>query len=142
MALDPISSIADLVGTVIDKVIPDADAAAKAKIAVLTLQQNGVLAQLTAQTDIIKGQLAVDQAEASSSDPFTSRARPFIIWVCGAALVWTFILAPAISYLTGLAGHPLPKLPAADDHLWELMGTLLGMGGWHAYENVATANAK
>lgn len=142
MALDPISSIADLVGTVIDKVIPDANEAAKAKIAVLTLQQNGVLAQLTAQTDIIKGQLAVDQAEASSSDPFTSRARPAILWVCCLALLWSFVLVPLGMWIGFIIGHPVPKPPTLDDHLWELMGTMLGMGGWHAYESVATANAK
>jgi hypothetical protein len=131
LSLDPVTAVADVVGSLIERFIPDPAQQQQAKLAFAQMQQASQL-----------GQLAVDQAEAASSDPFTSRARPFIIWVCGFALLWTFLVAPAVLFACQFLGHPVPKLPAVDDHLWELMGTMLGMGGWHAYESVQTAKAR
>ncbi len=138
---DAVAAVASIGGKLIDRLWPDPAQAAAAKIELLKMQQTGELAKLTAETDIMKGQLAVDQAEAASADPFTSRARPFILWVCGAALAWTFILVPLGMWIGFIVGHPVPKPPTLDDHLWELMSMMLGMGGWHAYENVQAAKA-
>lgn len=64
----------DLVGKIIDKVFPDKDAADKAKLEMLRLQQNGDLAELEKRYSAII-------AEANSADPWTSRARPSFMYV-------------------------------------------------------------
>lgn len=39
-------------------------------------------------------QLAVALEEAKSNDKFTERARPFILWVCGVAFAYSFLVQP------------------------------------------------
>lgn len=59
---------------IIDKVIPDPEAKAAAQLKLMELQQQGQLKELeVAMSAII--------AEAQSSDPYTSRARPSFLYV-------------------------------------------------------------
>jgi hypothetical protein len=32
--------------------------------------------------------------------------------------------------------HPLPTLPGIDEHLWELLTAMLGLGGLRSFEKV------
>ena len=63
-----------VVGTVIDKLFPDAEAREKAKLELAKMQMEGTLKE--AET-----QLSAIIAEAQSSDPWTSRARPSFLYV-------------------------------------------------------------
>ena len=72
MALDPISILLEIGSKVIDRVFPSPEAAAAAKLELLKMQQTGELAQLAAETDLAKGQLAINQAEAQSTNWFVS----------------------------------------------------------------------
>lgn len=74
MSLDPITAVLDIGGKVIDKLWPDASEAEKAKFELFKMQQNGEL-------DGMKTQLSAIIAEAQSSDPWTSRARPSFLYV-------------------------------------------------------------
>lgn len=62
------------IATIIDKIIPDKEAQAKAKLELLALQGTQELKQLEAQLSAIV-------AEANSKDPWTSRARPSFLYV-------------------------------------------------------------
>ncbi len=62
------------IASIIDKIIPDKEAQAKAKIELLTLQGSQELKMLETQ-------LAAIVAEANSADPWTSRARPSFLYV-------------------------------------------------------------
>lgn len=83
-------------------------------------------------------QIKVNETEAASQDPFTSRWRPFIGWVCGVALGYQFVLAPICTGLYVLyTGHDLPApLPKLDDSLWQLLTGMLGLGTLRTYEKV------
>lgn len=72
--------VLDAISKVIDKVIPDADKRAEAKIAMATLQQNGEFRELELAMNAIV-------MEAKSNDKWTSRARPAFLYV-----MYTFIL--------------------------------------------------
>ncbi len=114
MALDFITAGIDLVKTVIDR-FPDPAQKAAAQLQIAQIEQTGELAQLVADTDLAKGQLAINQAEASSGDAFTSRARPFIMWVCGFAFAYKFVLQPFLIFFMTICGssinwHTLPVL--------------------------------
>jgi len=114
------------VATLLDKIIPDPQAAAAAKMEMLRLQQTGELAQIT-------GQLEINKSEAQSASVFVSGWRPFIGWVCGAAFAWNWIGLPMAKVALGLAGYVMELAPA---DLSEMMPVLLGMLGLSAMRTV------
>jgi hypothetical protein len=62
------------IASIIDKIIPDKEAQAKAKLELLTLQGSQ-------EMQMLKTQLQAIVAEANSADPWTSRARPNFLYV-------------------------------------------------------------
>lgn len=78
MAFDPISIALDIGGKVIYRIWPDPSQAAAAKLELIKMQQSGELAQMAADVEITKGQMAVNQVEAANTSLFVSgwRTRP------------------------------------------------------------------
>ncbi|MFC4294729.1 holin family protein [Novosphingobium tardum] len=66
---------------IIDKVIPDKAAREQAKLELLRLEGTQELATIQARLSAIV-------AEAQSSDPWTSRARPSFLYVMYAMILW------------------------------------------------------
>ena len=62
------------IASIIDKIIPDKEAQAKAKLELIALQG-------TQEMQMLETQLQAIVAEANSSDPWTSRARPSFLYV-------------------------------------------------------------
>ena len=62
------------IASIIDKIIPDKEERARAKLELLQLEGTQELKKLEAQLSAIV-------AEASSADPWTSRARPSFLYV-------------------------------------------------------------
>lgn len=118
MALDPVSAAFDIGGKIIDRLWPDPAQAAQARMQLIQMYQNGDLAQLK-----------VNEAEAASASVFVSGWRPFIGWVCGAALLFQYVARPI-----AMAIEPGIDLPALDNTLWELMFGMLGMGALRSYD--------
>ena len=69
-----LESLIGPVASLIDKVIPDKEARAKAKLELIRLEGSHELAAIEAR-------LAAIVAEANSADPWTSRARPSFLYV-------------------------------------------------------------
>lgn len=82
--MDPItiSSIFGIGSKLIDKLFPDPEQKAKAQLELIRLQKSGEL-------DEMKTQLSAIIAEAQSSDPWTSRARPSFLYVVYILLLWS-----------------------------------------------------
>lgn len=122
--------------SIIDKLIPDPQAAADAKLKALDMAQKGELAALDADLKLALGQMEVNKAEAST-DLFRGGWRPFCGWICGAGLLYTFLLKPLLPWAVGLFGVAVPMLPAIDsDALMALLFGMLGLGGLRTYEKV------
>lgn len=79
----------DVATSIIDKLIPDPEAAAAAKMKLLELDQQGRLTELQLQMSAIV-------AEANSADPWTSRARPSFMYLFYAIVTFMVIMAPMI----------------------------------------------
>jgi len=128
--IDPISAALGLGGKLIDRLWPDPAQADAAKLELLKLQQSGELAQIT-------GQLEINKAEAASSSLLVAGWRPFIGWICGAALAYTFIAYPLLLWATA-AWWPDIKPPTlgTGDMLFELLLGMLGLGGLRTFEKV------
>lgn len=115
--MDPItiSGILGIGGKLIDKLFPDPTEKAKAQLELLRLQQAGEL-------DEMKTQLSAIIAEANSTDPWTSRARPTFMYVVYVLLLWSipmglvavFNPAAAVTFTAGfkawMAALPEPVL--------------------------------
>jgi len=106
MDLTGLGSVFSFGSKIIDKIFPDKEAADRAKLELLRMQQEGGLKELeTSMAAII--------AEAQSADPWTSRARPSFLYVM---------------YLMILAAIPMGLV-----HAWRpdvAAGVVAGMAGW------------
>lgn len=129
--MDIVSVLMGIAPKLIDRLFPDAQAAADAKLKLIELQQSGELAAMTAQTDINKN-------EAASTSLFVSGWRPFIGWICGIGFGYQFLAVPLSAVLSALTGHPI-SLPVIvlDTQMTILYGMLgIGFGGLRTYEKL------
>lgn len=114
---------------IINKIIPDPAQKAAAQLALLKLQQDGELAQITGQTDINK-------VEAASTSVLVAGWRPLVGWICGLGLGVQFLIAPFATWIAQLADHPI-AFPTLD--LGTLMTLLFGMLGLGTLRTVEKA---
>jgi hypothetical protein len=116
MALDPISAGLDLASTIVNKIWPDKS------------QQEQQ--QLAAVLAMVQGQMAIDQAEATSTDPL-QHWRGGLGWVCVMGYFWNFVGQPLTNAVAVALNHPL-ALPGLDiGPLATLTLGMLGLGGLH-----------
>ena len=131
-----LAAILPLIGSIIDKILPDPTQAADAKLKALELAQKGELAVLDAEVKMALGQMEINKAEAST-DMFRGGWRPLIGYVFGFALAFQYILNPV--FLWTNAAFNLGVIPPdikLDSMLWELMFGMLGMGGLRTFEKI------
>ena len=124
-----------VIGTVIDKIFPDAEQAEKAKYELFKLQQEGEFKALDADLQMALAQVKVNEAEAGSADSFRAGWRPVAGWVCSVGLAYTFLMQPLLEWLAAAKGWPLPPKIDMDTLMGLLMG-LLGLGGFRTFERV------
>lgn len=129
-------SLLPFLGNVLDKILPDQKASTEAKLKMMELAQNGELEILHAQTQLASGQIDVNKTEAASSSLFVSGWRPFIGWVCGAALLYQYLIRPFVSWYCLVKGITLHELPGLDENLWQLLAGMLGLGSLRTFEKV------
>lgn len=84
-----VSGLFDIANGLIDKLIPDPEAQAAAKLKLLELDQNGRLTELQLQMSAIV-------AEANSTDPWTSRARPSFLYLFYVIVMSMVMAAPLL----------------------------------------------
>lgn len=83
-------------------------------------------------------QAEINKVEAQHRSVFVAGWRPFIGWVCGAALAYSFILRDLVAWTIAAGGHavaPPPEL--AMEHLITILMALLGLGGYRTFEKLA-----
>ncbi len=114
---------------VLDRVIPDQAAAAKAKLEMEAKLLEAATAQASQQAEINK-------AEAGHSSIFVAGWRPYIGWVCGMAIAWAFLLAPMLSWLLPVMGVVAAVPPLQTEFLLELVFAMLGLGGLRTFEKL------
>ena len=133
-------SLAALIGPVaaiIDKLLPDKEAADKAKLKLIELEQEGNLAELGAMVELNKAQADINRQEAAHDSLFVAGWRPFIGWTCGLGVFWQFVGLPLASFAIVTFSDDkiaLPSIPA--ESLFELVFAMLGMGGLRTFEKL------
>jgi hypothetical protein len=124
-----LQAILPLIGTVLDRVIPDKNGAEKAKQEIeRTLVENANQLNLA--------QLAVNKAEAEHRSVFVAGWRPMIGWSCAIGIFWLFVGHPLVVYFDAMDGVVSP-IPTIDhDILLELTFAMLGMAGLRTFEKL------
>lgn len=124
--------------SLINRLFPDPSQAAAAQLELLKMAQTGELAQLTADTELAKAQIAVNTAEATSGNTYASSWRPTVGYVCVAGLAYTFLLQPLLPWFAAVLGFDVPPLPSLDTNvLMTLLLGMLGVSGMRSYERVS-----
>lgn len=115
-----VKSLIGPIASLIDKIIPDQEARARAKLELLSLEG-------TQELKAIEARLSAIVAEAGSADPWTSRARPSFLYVMYAIILFAmpmgviaaFTPQTASAIAAGMTGY-LRGLP---EELYALFGT-------------------
>ena len=108
------------IASLIDKIIPDPRARDAAKLELLKLQGSQ-------EMDAIKTQMTAIVAEAQSTDPWTSRARPSFLYVMYTMILWAIpmglIAAVRPDMAKGIAAGMNAYLNGIPEPMWALFGT-------------------
>ncbi|MDZ5648936.1 3TM-type holin [Nitrospirillum sp. BR 11828] len=128
--LSPASGVIAPVVTKLLDFIPDPTARAQAEAAAYKEAADRVQ-----QLDL--AQVEVNRGEAGNSSVFVAGWRPFIGWVCGAALAYQYIAMPLLVWVADLVvGHAVPRPPTLDDQLTTILLGMLGLGGLRTLEKM------
>jgi len=124
------------ISKLIDKIIPDPQAAANAKLALTQAENAQALQEMQLALQADTNQTQINTEEAKSPNLFVAGWRPFIGWVCGVAFAYHFIAQPLLAFIIANAGGNV-KLPTFDmQELTTVLMGMLGLGGLRTIEKI------
>ena len=122
-----ISALLPIIGSVLDKVIPDNNAKEQAK-----QQIEKALIDNAAKINITQAE--TNKIEASHRSVFVSGWRPFLGWCSGLGFAWVFVVSPVAQWVLALQGINLVLPQLQTDVLMELTLAMLGLAGLRTWE--------
>jgi hypothetical protein len=125
-----IGKVIEAVAPVVDRLIPDPERKQRMMVELI---------ETLAKFDL--AQLEVNRAEAQHASIFVAGWRPFIGWVLGMGICYSFLLAPILGGIIAM-WRPGFAMPAVNDHLWELVFAMLGMGALRSFDKLRDANGR
>lgn len=129
-------ALIDPVSKLLDRIIPDPEARAKAVLELKKEENAQTLEELRLAVQSDQMQADINLEEAKNSNLFVSGWRSFIGWVCGIAFAYHYILQPLLAFLFAASGHKV-DLPVFDmDALVTVLFGMLGLGGLRTFEKV------
>jgi hypothetical protein len=125
----------------LDRLIPDPEARAKAQLDLLKLQQDGAFKELDAQLQINLAQAEINKVEAASQNGFQAGWRPLAGYMCVAGMGYEFLLRPMLPWVLTVSGVEAPPLPSLDGVLFEMIFGMLGLGAMRSADRWKRVNA-
>jgi hypothetical protein len=114
---------------IIDKAVPDRDAAelAKGRIELELIQAASEINKLQAETNV---------AEAAHRSIWVAGWRPAIGWCSALGVAYYFVLEPILNWVCAVFGFnpPMPVFP--QEALFEMVFAMLGLAGLRSFEKV------
>lgn len=121
----------------IDRLWPNPQEKAQAKMELIKLQQSGELAEMNAQVSIALAQAATNTEEAKHSSFFIAGWRPAIGWCMVSILTYTYLIYPMSLFTIALFDIPIvPPSLSLDDNLWQLILGMLGLSVARSVEKI------
>ena len=135
----PFLALIPVIGQLLDKIIPDPQKAAEAKLEMAKLAQRGEFHEFDANVELALAQIKVNEAEAASPSLFKGGWRPAAGWLCvigGLGYPLVRNLLPWCLQVAGVTG--VPPMPAMDTtEALAMLGSLLGLGTMRMAERKA-----
>lgn len=125
----PAALLIEIGAKLLDKIIPDKDARAKAQEELLRTANDQ-------EFQLALAQIEVNKEEAKSENLFKSGWRPAIGWICVFGLAYNFVIYNFLLWLVASLHLQVSPPPLMSDILMELVFALLGLGGLRTYEKV------
>lgn len=116
-----LDSLIGPLASIIDKIIPDKEARARAKLELIALEG-------THEMQLIEARLQAIVAEANSADPWTSRARPSFLYVIYAMILWALPMGVLAAFHPATARDIASGMNAYLNGLPEPLYALFGTG--------------
>ena len=122
-----IGALSPVIGTLIDRLIPDKHEAARAKA-----EMEAEL--LRASNELNLAQIEVNKVEAQHRSIFVAGWRPAIGWAAAVGFAYAFVLHPVATWAAAI-WWPQATLPALDTApLLEMTFAMLGLGAMRSWE--------
>lgn len=143
MSLDPLSALFDLGKTAIEKIWPDPSKRADELFRLEQLKQQGDLALMKAQVDLLLGQIEINKAEAQSSSLFVAGWRPFAGWIGGVAFAYAAIIEPIARFVAKVAYGYQGNFPEINTELTiQVLLGMLGLGLMRSFDKKQGTDTK
>jgi hypothetical protein len=143
MSLDPISALFDLGKTAIEKIWPDPSKRAEELFRLEQLKQQGDLALLKAQVDLLLGQIEVNKIEAQSASLFVAGWRPFAGWIGGVAFAYAAIIEPIARFIAKVVYDYQGNFPEINTELTiQVLLGMLGLGLMRSFDKKQGTDTK
>ena len=126
------------VGDIVDEFVTtdEEKLEAQLKIKQLELEETKIYANLLSKVH------ETNIAEAQAKDRFISGWRPFIGWVCGISIAYTFVLQPIIEWVVKILNFNVNPPTIDTTMLFNLVLGMLGLGGMRTYEKMKGVHNK
>lgn len=129
LLIEPISRL-------LDKIIPDPEARAKAQIELVKAEREFDLRELELAVRADESQNVINQNEANHRSIFVAGWRPFIGWVCGFAFAYHYILQPFLVFALAAQGKAIELPHFSMEALLTVLLGMLGLGGMRTFEKI------
>jgi len=116
-----LESLISPIASIIDKIIPDKEAQAQAKLELLKLEG-------TQELETIRARLSAIVAEAESKDPWTSRARPSFLYVMYVMILFALPMGVLSAFKPDMAANIARGMNTYLNGLPEELYMLFGTG--------------
>ena len=132
----PLLALLPAVEKLLDTILPNPEAKAAAILELRKEENAQALEQMQIELQTNKMQADINLEEAKHSNLFVSGARPFIMWICGVAFGYHFIIQPLLAFIMAANGNKV-DLPEFDmNALNTVLLGMLGLGGMRSFDKM------
>jgi hypothetical protein len=135
MSFDPLSALFEIGKTAIEKIWPDPSKRAEELYKLEKLKQDGDLAKLQAEVNLMLGQIEINKVEAQHPSVFVAGARPAVMWIGAFGLAYAAVIEPIARFAARVVFDYVGEFPALDTTItMQVLFGILGLGAYRTYE--------
>jgi hypothetical protein len=131
-----------VVGDTLEKLFTNDDAREKA-LEMQKAQQAFDLEIAKLDQQLVTAQTDINKIEAVNPSVFVSGWRPFVGWICAAALAYVAILKPLVRFIATVGFDYQGEFPKIDTNItMQVLLGMLGLGGLRSFDKLKGTDTK